>query len=78
MKNATAYVMPLAGQNKEELLEALKIASPEIRYLVSKRITLRHTPRIFFELDLSFEEAQRIETLLKKPEVARDIGKDDE
>lgn len=77
LKNATAYVMPLAGENKEELLEVLKVAAPEIRHLVSKRVKLRHAPRIHFTLDTSFDEAQRINELLKKPEVARDLEKGD-
>lgn len=75
LKNATAFVMPLAGEHKEEMLEALRAAAPEIRHLVSKRVKLRHAPRIYFQLDESFEEAQRINTLLKKPEVARDLEK---
>lgn len=76
MKNVTAFVMPLAGENKEEMLEALKVAAPEIRYLVSKKVTLRYMPKIHFSLDNSFEEAERINTLLKKPEVARDLAKE--
>lgn len=78
MKNATAFFMPLAGQNKETLFAALKNAAPEIRHLVSKRIKLRHTPRIHFALDESFDTAQHIENLLRKPEVARDLSKEDE
>jgi len=76
MKNATAFFMPLAGQNKEKLLVALRDSSPEIRHLLSKRIKLRHTPRIHFSLDESFDAAQRIETILKSPEVAKDLKKD--
>ncbi len=75
LKNATAYVMPLAGKNKHELITALKIASPELRHLVSKRVKLRHVPKIFFALDDSYDEAERISNLLKKPEVIRDIEK---
>lgn len=75
MKNATAYVMPLGGQNKKELLEALRVAAPELRYLVSKKMQLRYMPRIHFSLDESFEVAEKIENLLKKPEVAKDLGK---
>lgn len=75
LKNATVYVMPLGGENKKEKLEALKAASPEIRHLVSKRMKLRHMPKLFFALDNSFEEAERINTLLNKPEVARDLEK---
>ena len=75
MKNATVFVMPLAGENKEEKLEALKIAAPEIRYLASKKLKLRYMPKIFFQLDNSFDEAERINILLNKPEVARDLEK---
>lgn len=78
MKNATAYFMPLAGQNKERLLKALKDAAPLIRHLVSKRVKLRYTPKLHFSLDESFEVAQKIDNLLKKPEVARDLSKDGE
>jgi ribosome-binding factor A len=75
LKNATAYIMPLAGKNKEGLLEALKKSSPEIRHLVSKRVKLRHVPKIFFALDDSYDEAQRINKLLNQPDVARDLEK---
>lgn len=78
MKNATAFFMPLAGQNKEKLLTVLQESAPEIRHLVSKRMKLRHTPRIRFELDESFEVAHRIEALLASPEVAKDLKKGDE
>ena len=77
LKNATAFVMPLAGRNKEDLLETLKMASPELRHLVSKRMKLRYTPKLFFQLDSTYEEAQRINDLLLKPEVLRDIAKAD-
>jgi len=75
LKNATVFFMPLGGENKEEKLEALKNAAPEIRHLVSKRMKLRYTPKLYFSLDNSFEEAERINTLLKQPEVARDLEK---
>jgi ribosome-binding factor A len=77
LKNATAFFMPLAGANKEKLLQALKDAAPEIRHHLSKRIKLRHTPRIHFTLDVSYDEAERIETLLKSPNVAKDLHKDE-
>ena len=78
LKNATAYVMPLAGEHKEALLAALKNAAPELRHLISKRLKLRYTPRISFALDVSYDEAQRINTLLNKPDVVRDLAKETE
>lgn len=78
MKNATVFIMPLAGEQKEERLEAMKVAAPEIRYLASKRLKLRYMPKLHFSLDNSFEEAARINSLLSKPEVARDLTDRDE
>ena len=77
MKNATAFFMPLAGQNKEKIMMALKEAAPEIRHLVSRRVKLRYTPRLHFSLDESFDVAQKIETILKQPVVVKDIAKAD-
>jgi ribosome-binding factor A len=78
MKNATVFIMPLAGEQKIERLEALRVAAPEIRYLVSKKVKLRYMPKLHFELDNSFDEAERIANLLNKPEVARDLQKTEE
>ena len=78
MKNATVFIMPLGGEGKLEKLMALKDASPAIRYLVSKKVQLRYTPKLYFALDNSFEEAQRINQLLQQPEVARDLSKEEE
>jgi ribosome-binding factor A len=77
LKNATVFIMPLGGEGKEEKLEAIRESAPEIRHLVSRRLQLRYTPKLHFSLDHSFEEAQRINELLQKPEVARDLAKDE-
>jgi ribosome-binding factor A len=75
LKNATAYVMPLGGLNKEPVMAALLRNAPILRKLVSDKMKLRYAPRIAFRLDTSFEEAYRIELLLNSPQVARDLGK---
>ena len=76
LKNATAYVMPLGGTNRDVLIDALMKVAPYLRTLVSKKVLLRHAPRIGFRIDNSFDEASRIEELLRRPEVARDLGDD--
>ena len=76
LKNATAYVMPLGGMNKDAVMAALARNAPILRKLVSDRMRLRYAPRIGFKIDNSFEEAHKIELLLKTPEVARDLGKE--
>ena len=78
MKNATVFIMPLAGAQKKEKLEALRVAAPEIRYLTSKKVKLRYMPKLHFELDNSYDEAERINSLLTQPEVIRDLMKEDD
>lgn len=75
LKNATAYVMPLGGQNQEVVMTALARNAPVFRKLVSDHMNLRYAPKIHFRLDESFDEAFRIEKLLNTPEVARDLEK---
>lgn len=73
LANATAYVMPLAGKDAAYVVEMLNKYNGQFRKLVSSRVKLRHAPVIHFKIDQSFDEAAKIETLLKKPEVARDL-----
>lgn len=75
LRNATAYVMPLAGAKKNVVMEALKENASRIRGLVSKRIVLRTSPKIFFKLDESFENAHRINELLNSERVRADVSK---
>jgi ribosome-binding factor A len=73
LKNATAYFMPLGGLKRQEVLAALIRNAPLLRKLVSDHMKLRYAPRIHFRLDNSFDEAHKIELLLRRPEVARDL-----
>lgn len=75
LKNATAYVMPLAGGNKEAVMEALKDNAGRLRGMVTRKIVLRTSPRINFKLDTSFEEANRINLLLNSERVKADVAK---
>jgi ribosome-binding factor A len=73
LRNATAFVMPLGGQDETRLLAAMKRAAPWFRAQVGERAGLRHAPEIRFQLDRTFDEADRIGALLRRPDVARDI-----
>lgn len=73
LKNATAFVVPLGGGDAAEVVDALNRASGFLRGWVGRNVRLRHIPRVSFEADVSFDEAQRIENALKNPHVARDI-----
>ena len=77
LRNATAYVMPLGGGDQERLLGALRRAAPWFRGRVSEKEGLRTAPEIRFAIDRTFDEADKIGALLRRPDVARDIKDDD-
>ena len=78
LKRATAYVMPLGGRNAAEIMAGLKRGASHLRRLVAQEVKLRVAPQILFALDQSFDEASRIDALLRRDDVARDLGADEE
>ena len=77
LRLATVYVMPLGGRNKEAVLEALERNNKILRSAVVRRVNLKFAPEVRFRIDERFDEAERIERLLRSPEVARDLDKKD-
>jgi len=75
LKHSTAFVMPLGGEKADVFLEALNRASGYFRGELATRMDLRSTPKITFKLDHSFDEAERIERLLRDERVQRDLKK---
>lgn len=65
LQNATVYVMPLGGQFREETVAYLAEVTGYIRHQLGKDLHLKFTPTLRFRLDESFDQAQRIEELLK-------------
>jgi len=66
LQNATVYIMPLGGKYSEETLSYLKEISGYIRHQLGKELQSKFTPTLRFHLDNSFDEAQRIEKILKE------------
>ena len=73
LRNATAFVMPLAGSNATEVVAGLERSATFLKRLVAREVQLRNTPNLVFALDDSFDQADRISALLTQPEVARDL-----
>ena len=78
LRNATAFVVPLGGENTPEIIAGLKRSSAFLRRLVAREVPLRYAPRLVFALDGAFAQADRIAALLARPEVARDLDRPDE
>jgi ribosome-binding factor A len=73
LRNATAFVMPLAGSNATDVITGLERSATFLKGIVAREVKLRNTPNLVFALDDSFERAARIAALLTRPEVARDL-----
>lgn len=75
LRLATAYVMPLGGHDAKDVLAALERNKKFLRGEIAHRVNLKFTPEIRFRIDERFDEAERIEKLLRTPEVQRDLEK---
>jgi ribosome-binding factor A len=75
LKLATAYVMPLGGKDERAVLGALERNKKYLRHEVAHRVNLKFAPDLRFRRDESFDEAARIDALLRSERVARDTVK---
>jgi ribosome-binding factor A len=73
LRLATIYVMPLGGRDAKDVLDALERNKRYVRGEISKRVNLKFAPEIRFRIDERFDEAERIEKLLRTPVVQRDL-----
>src|SRR6478609_2799244 len=73
MRYATVYCEPLGGQNAKQIIAALNRHKGFLRGEMGHRLTMKFTPDLRFVEDESFAEALKIETILRSPEVQRDL-----
>lgn len=73
LKRATAFVARLGRSDVDALLPALRRAAPFLRGQIAHALRLRHAPDLSFQPDHTLDYAMKIDTLLHRPEVARDL-----
>ncbi|MGN8168389.1 MULTISPECIES: 30S ribosome-binding factor RbfA [Rhizobium/Agrobacterium group] len=83
LKIATAYVTPLGVADHTESIDALNRHAKFIRGRLGPHLRqMKYVPEVRFRDDTSFDNYQKIDALLRSPEVQRDLGssneKDDE
>ena len=66
LKYAKVYVSILNSKNIKETMDGLKKSSGFIRSELAKRINLRNTPELIFEIDDSIEYGAKIDSILKE------------
>ena len=76
LRHALVFVKPLLGQDEESVLKALRPNTAFLQREVATRVRLKYAAKLKFRADESFDEGGKIDTLLRKPHVAQDIGKE--
>lgn len=76
LQHAIAYVMPLGGNNADEIVKALNRAAGYFRSEMASQLELRYTPKVSFRIDNTFDEADHIDRLLRQEAVRRDVDKE--
>ncbi len=78
LKVATAFVLPLGGQGREEALTALRRNRADLRRAVARGMTLKFAPEIRFEIDETFDRMDATRRLLAQADVRRDVEAPDD
>lgn len=73
LKVATAFVLPLGGRDAEGVLAALHRNRSELRRLVSRKLTLKHSPELRFRIDETFDRMDETRRMLSDDHVRQDL-----
>lgn len=72
LRIATAYVLPLGGDGRDEVLKLLARNKGELRRIVSKKLGLKFAPDLRFQLDETFDRMDETRRILDQEDVRRD------
>ena len=73
LKIAKVYIMPLGGNNIDQIIEELEKNKGKLRQLLGKAISTKYIPDLRFFEDKSFDQMDNTRRLLNLPEVRKDI-----
>ena len=76
LKVATAYILPLGGDNRDAALDALRKGRHEIRRAVNRGLALKFSPEIRFAIDETFDRLDDARRLFAEDNVRRDLDSD--
>ncbi|SMF61615.1 30S ribosome-binding factor RbfA [Allosphingosinicella indica] len=73
LRHATVFVKPLLGANEDVVIKALRTNTAYLQREVARRVNLKYASKLKFLPDESFDEGSHIDSLLRSPQVARDL-----
>jgi ribosome-binding factor A len=74
LRHATVFVKPLLGKDEDAVLKALRTNTAYLQREVAARVQTKYAAKLKFLADESFDEGSHIDTLLRAPKVAQDLG----
>ena len=74
LRHATVFVKPLLGKDEETVIKALRTNTAYLQREVAAKVKMKYAAKLKFIADESFDEGSHIDTLLRAPKVAQDLG----
>lgn len=65
MRNATAYVEPLGGQDVEGVIAGLNRSTSYLSGRIARSVHMKYAPRLTFHRDRSFDNASHIDSVMR-------------
>ena len=78
LRYAKVYVSIYEEEKREPMMKALKSAAGFIRHNIGRRVQLRYTPELLFELDTTIEYGVHIASLINQVRKTEDGQSDEE
>lgn len=75
LRIATAYVLPLGGDGKDDVVPLLARNKGELRRIIGKKLALKYAPDLRFRLDDTFDKMDETRRLLSQSQVVEDVLK---
>ncbi|GAB4310404.1 MAG: 30S ribosome-binding factor RbfA [Roseovarius sp.] len=73
LRVATAYVLPLGGEGRQELIAALERNQGALRRIIGRKLALKFAPELRFCIDETFDRMDETRRLLASQAVRRDV-----
>lgn len=73
LRHATVFIKALGGGDDEAVVKALASHARYLRGEVARQLATKYTPDLRFRRDESFDAGARIDAILRRPAIARDL-----
>ncbi len=73
LRHATVFVKSLGGGDDDAVVKALASHARYLRGEVARQLATKYTPDLRFRRDESYDAGARIDAILRRPAIARDL-----